>query len=91
MSLSHTHKQHRVSLRYGNFKVIEDDVFPWDKNDSREEALTMAWRYDIDAKWQIGIEQHVNANFVESHVSLMQKQHIHQQQTLAVLQYRWDG
>jgi hypothetical protein len=89
--LSHNTGPHRISLRYDNFKVIEDDVFPWDKNDSDGEALTLAWRYTINSVWQIGIEQHLNSSHVASRESLGQEIDLHQQQTLAVLQYRWDS
>lgn len=87
--LSHTKGQHRLSARVDKFAVAEDDVFPWDRNDSHGKALTLAWRYDLSPTWQIGLEQHFNRNYAASRLSLEQDPHTSQQQTLAVVQYRW--
>jgi hypothetical protein len=89
LMFSHSNNGHRVSIRYDNFKVIEDDVFAWDMNDSKGDALTLAWRYTINSRWQIGLEHHLNTNYAASRQSLGQELSIHQQQSLAVLQYRW--
>ncbi|KXI29416.1 hypothetical protein [Paraglaciecola hydrolytica] len=87
--LSHTLGPHRLSARFDKFEVTEDDVFPWDWNDSHGEALTLAWRYDFNAQWQFGLEQHFNRNYAASRLSLKQDPQIEQQQSMAVLQYRW--
>jgi hypothetical protein len=87
--LSHRHKAHRISLRFDQFKVREDDVFPWDPNNSDGHGYTVAWRYDVDKNWQIGIEQHINKNSADIRSTLDQSVQIDQQQSLAVLQYRW--
>jgi hypothetical protein len=87
--LSHKHKDHRISLRFDKFKVAEDDIFPWDPNNSDGQGYTLAWRYDLDKNWQIGVEQHINKNAADIRATLGQKVEINQQQSLAVLQYRW--
>ena len=87
--LSHKHKAHRVSLRFDKFKVREDDIFPWDPNNSDGHAYTVAWRYNLDKNWQIGVEQHINKNSADIRATLDQNVQIDQQQSLAVLQFRW--
>ena len=87
--LSHTIEQHRLSARFDKFRVEEDDIFPWDWNDSHGQALTLAWRYDLNLQWQFGLEQHFNRNYAASRLSLKQEPQIEQQQTMAVVQYRW--
>jgi hypothetical protein len=87
--LSHKHKAHRFSLRFDKFEVREDDIFPWDPNNSNGHGYTVAWRYDVDKNWQIGIEQHINKNSADIRATLDQSVQIDQQQSLAVLQYRW--
>ena len=87
--LSHREGQHRVSLRYDRFKVREDDVFPWDPNNSDGNGLTLAWRYSLNKSWQVGVEQHINENSALNRLTLAQQADSDQQQTLAVLQYRW--
>jgi hypothetical protein len=87
--LSHKHKAHRVSLRFDKFKVREDDIFLWDPNNSDGHSVTLAWRYDLAKNWQIGVEQHINKNSADIRATLDQDVAIDQQQSLAVLQYRW--
>ena len=87
--LSHKHKAHRISLRFDKFKVAEDDIFPWDPNNSDGQGYTLAWRYDLNKHWQVGLEQHINKNSADIRATLGQNVEINQQQSLAVLQYRW--
>ncbi|WP_340678288.1 hypothetical protein [Paraglaciecola sp.] len=87
--LSHTYAQHRFSARFDKFAVEEDDIFPWDGNDSYGKALTLAWRYDFNSQWQIGLEQHFNRNYAANRLSLKQQPQIEQQQSMVVVQYRW--
>ena len=87
--LSHRYKAHRISLRFDKFKVREDDIFPWDPNNSDGHGVTFAWRYDLDKHWQIGVEQHINKNSADIRATLSENVEIDQQQSLAVLQYRW--
>jgi hypothetical protein len=87
--LSYTFDQHRLSARFDKFMVEEDDIFAWDRNDSHGEALTLAWRYDLNPQWQVGLEQHFNRNYAASRLSLKQEPQIEQQQSMAVVQYRW--
>lgn len=89
LMLSHKHKAHRISLRFDKFKVREDDVFPWDQNNSDGHGVTLAWRYDIDKNWQIGVEQHINKNSADIRATLGDNIQVDQNQSLAVLQYRW--
>jgi hypothetical protein len=69
--------------------VREDDVFPWDPNNSDGHGVTLAWRYDLDKNWQIGAEHHINENSSDIRATLSQNIQIDQQQSLAVLQFRW--
>jgi hypothetical protein len=87
--LSHKRKAHRISLRFDKFKVREDDIFPWDPNNSDGQSVTLAWRYDLDKNWQIGAEQHMNKNSADIRATLGENIQVDQQQSLAVLQYRW--
>ncbi|WP_233267289.1 hypothetical protein [Paraglaciecola sp. L3A3] len=89
LMLSHKIAQHRLSLRAEYFKVREDDSTPWDPNNSDGKAVTLAWRYNVDKNWQIGLEQHINQNSAENRRSLNQQLEINQQQSLAVVQFRW--
>ena len=70
-------------------KVAEDDIFPWDPNNSDGQGYTLAWRYDLNKHWQVGLEQHINKNSADIRATLGQNVEINQQQSLAVLQYRW--
>ncbi|MFT5839956.1 MAG: hypothetical protein ACI9UT_002467 [Flavobacteriales bacterium] len=87
--LSHKHKSHRISLRFDHFKVREDDVFLWDPNNSDGHGVTLAWRFDLNRNWQVGLEQHINRNSADNRVTLSQNTELDQQQSLVVLQYRW--
>lgn len=89
LMLSHQMKQHRVSLRFDSFKVREDDIMPQDQNNSDGNGVTLAWRYNLDKHWQVGLEHHFNENSAENRASLNQVVEINQQQSMAVLQYRW--
>jgi hypothetical protein len=87
--LSYKIDKHRVSARYDSFKVREDDFMPNDLNDSDGKALTLAWRYTLNKSWQVGVEQHFNQNYAANRVTLLEPTEVDQQQSLAVLQYRW--
>lgn len=89
LMLSHKWQQHRFSLRYDNFKAREDDVWPWDKNDSDGYGVTLAWRYNLNKNWQLGIEQHFNTNESAIRADLGEITEVDQQQSLAVVQYRF--
>lgn len=86
---SHKFAAHRISLRYDDFKVREDDIFPMDMNNSNGRGVTLAWRYTINANWQLGLEQHVNRNQADIRSTLGESPQQDQQQTLAVVQFRW--
>ena len=89
LMLSHKIDKHRISFRYDRFMVQEDDIIPEDVNNSDGYGYTLAWRYDIDKTWQVGVEHHYNKNTAHNRLSLDQLATIDQQQTMAVLQYRW--
>ena len=89
LMVSHKYKAHRISLRFDKFKVREDDIFPWDQNNSDGQGYTLAWRYDINKNWQIGAEQHINKNSADIRATLGENIQVDQNQSLAVLQYRW--
>lgn len=89
MMLSHKMKQHRVSVRFDKFKAREDDVWPWDENNSDGKSITLAWRYNLNKFWQFGLEQHFNSNRAINRSDLAQKTRVNQQQTQAVIQYRF--
>jgi hypothetical protein len=89
LMLSHKMKQHRISLRIDQFKVREDDLMLWDQNDSDGQALTIAWRYSLDKNWQLGVEHHLNQNMAANRAAFEQPIEINQQQSMAVIQYRW--
>jgi hypothetical protein len=80
---------HRFSVRYDDFSVVEDDIFPHDANNSDGRALTLAWRYKVNTNWQLGLEQHINRNRADIRSTLNEPLKQNQQQTLAVAQFRW--
>ncbi|GAA0361762.1 hypothetical protein GCM10009092_27660 [Bowmanella denitrificans] len=87
--LSHKWNKHRFSLRLDSFKAREDDKWAWDPNNSDGRALTLTWRYDLSPHWQVGLEHHVNRNTAANRPTLGQTAKQNQQQSLAVVQYRW--
>lgn len=89
LMLSHKMDKHRLSVRYDRFMVQEDDIIPIDINDSDGFGFTLAWRYDWQANWQFGIEQHYNKNRAQNRTTLGLDPQVEQSQTLFVLQYRW--
>ncbi|MDU0355823.1 hypothetical protein RS130_19765 [Paraglaciecola aquimarina] len=89
LMLSHKIKKHRLSVRYDHFKVRENDAMPADKNNSDGKAITMAWRYTLDQNWQLGVEHHFNQNRAENRFSLGEDVAVNQQQSMAVIQFRW--
>ena len=89
LMFSHKYNKHRLSLRFDKFNVDEDDVFPWDPNNSDGHALTLAWRYNLSKNWQLGLEQNYNKNSADIRATLGQNIEFTQHQSLAVLEYRW--
>ncbi|MFT5676336.1 MAG: hypothetical protein ACI808_002277 [Paraglaciecola sp.] len=89
LMLSHKIEKHRLSLRYDKFKVRGDDARPLDNNNSKGYGLTLAWRYNLNKNWQVGVEQHINQNSALNRQTLGQTVEVDQQQSLAVVQFRW--
>ncbi|MDF2179466.1 hypothetical protein P2G88_14525 [Aliiglaciecola sp. CAU 1673] len=87
--LTHHIAQHRLSLRLDRFMVREDDIWPWDYNDSDGRALTLSWRYDLSSQWQLGLEQHFNQSTVVNRATVGENMDTEQNQTLAIVQFRW--
>ena len=89
LMISHKQNDHRLSARVDWFDVDEDDVVPLDINSSNGAALTLAWRYDIDEKWQAGLEYVALNSNANNRPTVGEPVNRHQQQTMAVLQYRF--
>ncbi|WJG10217.1 hypothetical protein [Aliiglaciecola sp. LCG003] len=89
LMVSHSIGEHRLSLRYDRFIVQEDDDIPADMNSSDGLGVTLAWRYDINANWQIGLEQHFNQNSAQNRIPLDLPIEANQHQSLLVMQFRW--
>ena len=89
LMLSHREGKHRISARYDHFKVREDDIIPVDQNNSDGEGLTFAWRYDWSKQIQFGFEHHINRNAAANRPSLGEPEEVNQNQTMAVIQFRW--
>ncbi|MDP5213620.1 hypothetical protein ORJ66_11255 [Pseudoalteromonas tunicata] len=87
--VSYQHFAHRWSLRYDHFNVIERDNWLWDPNDSHGEGLTIAWRFDLTAQWQVGLEYSVANSFAANRDLWQWPQNERQRQSLANLQYRF--
>ena len=68
--LSHKRDEHRYSVRVEYSKVDEDDMYPYDQNDSKTTAITAAWRYQHDANIELGLELHVNTNEAANRVQV---------------------
>ena len=54
--LTKKHEQHRWSIRFDDFDVVDRDTTPLDDNGESGHALTAAWRFEPDRDWSIGIE-----------------------------------
>lgn len=54
--LSHKMGDHRFSIRYDDFDVVEDDHYPQDPNASRGDGWTLAWRTAINKHYHVGVE-----------------------------------
>ncbi|MEM1189689.1 MAG: hypothetical protein AAGA95_05535 [Pseudomonadota bacterium] len=89
LMLSQRLGEHRVSLRYDFWDVDESDLYARDANSSEGDALTAAWRWNLDKQWQLGFEYHLNVNSAENRVSVGEAIDARQQQALVVLEYRF--
>ncbi|WP_034475471.1 hypothetical protein [Aestuariibacter salexigens] len=89
LMLSHTINAHRLSARFDWFDVDEDDHIAMDINSSRGSAVTFAWRYDINPNWQIGTEVVIVDSDNDNRPTVGEPVGRHQQQAMAVLQYRF--
>ncbi len=79
----------RVSLRYDNFDVDEDDVMPQDPNSSEGQSVTLALRHNLNKHWQAGVEYHFNKNSAQNRELLGEAQEVVQQQAMLVIQFSW--
>ena len=48
--------KHRVSIRYDDFNVVDNDLVPNDDNSDSGRAWTFAYRYKHSARWSLGAE-----------------------------------
>ena len=48
--------RHRVSLRYDQFAVSDYDQIPLDDNSESGDAITLAWRFEAEPGWLVGME-----------------------------------
>lgn len=54
--LTKQHGPHRWSLRLDDFGVTDLDQIPLDDNGEAGRALSLAWQYEVDAHWTVGID-----------------------------------
>jgi hypothetical protein len=54
--LTRKHGRHRWSLRFDDFDVADLDATPLDDNSESGDALTAAYRYELEASWSLGVE-----------------------------------
>ena len=78
--LSHKLDQHRLTIRYDYFKVSDHDDWQFDPNQSRGEALTASWRYQLSTKWQVGAEYSVLSSDAQNRPGMGFNGHNSQQQ-----------
>ena len=87
--LSHKLDNHRFSLRYDHFEVIEKDDYTIDYNDSHGHAWTLAWRYQYSDKIRYGLEWHENSNWALNRMAFSLETRQTQSQWLAVSEFRF--
>lgn len=87
--MSYQHNAHRLSARFDDFSVTERDHWPWDPNDSDGQSWTLAWRYNLNENWQVGLEVGVLDTFVENRNLWAWPQNESQQQWQGNIQYRF--
>ncbi|URQ90604.1 hypothetical protein [Pseudoalteromonas sp. SCSIO 43101] len=78
--LSHKLDQHRLTIRYDYFKVSDHDDWQFDPNQSRGEALTASWRYQLSTQWQVGAEYSVLSSDAQNRPGMGFNEHNSQQQ-----------
>jgi hypothetical protein len=54
--LTKKHQRQRWSLRFDDFEMTDFDATPIDDNSESGDAWTVAWRYEADQAWSIGLE-----------------------------------
>jgi hypothetical protein len=83
-------EQHRFSVRYDDFETTDEDHYPvQDPNASKGDSWTLAWRYDFNDSYQIGIE-YLNINSWNDNRWLWQwPREERQQQLQLVVDYRF--
>ncbi|MFC3122291.1 hypothetical protein [Agaribacter flavus] len=81
------YRSHRLSARYDWFDVDETDNVRIDPNNSDGQALTLAWRYSLSKRIEIGLEWHLNQSDVENRVFFGQEQEQTQTQSMVVVSH----
>jgi hypothetical protein len=56
MMLTRLQDRHRISVRYDDFRVSENDFLPLDDNSESGHALSLAYMFDYSPTLQFGIE-----------------------------------
>ena len=54
--VTRTHDRHRVSLRFDDFSIVDNDGTALDDNSESGDAITLAWRYQSNSGWSVGVE-----------------------------------
>ncbi|MDO3383653.1 hypothetical protein [Gilvimarinus algae] len=87
--LSHSLGAHRISARYDDFEVIDNDHWAFDPNNSHGESLAVAWRYRLDKHWQVGAEVSRVDSYVENRQLWWEAENASQTQWQVNFQYRF--
>ena len=87
--LSHYQNQHRLSLRYDNFKVTDNDTLTIDPNASHGNGLTASWRYSLNKNVQFGAEVSLIKSSAANRNAIDYPTDINQQQYMVTSQLRF--
>ena len=87
--LSHKLDQHRLTIRYDYFKVSDHDDWVFDPNQSRGDALTASWRYQLSTQWQVGAEYSVLSSDAQNRPSMGFNERNSQQQLMLSAHWRF--
>ena len=87
--LWHKLDQHRLTIRYDYFKVSDHDDWMFDPNQSRGDALTASWRYQLSTQWQVGAEYSVLSSDAQHRPSMGFNERNSQQQLMLSAHWRF--
>ncbi|WP_100644390.1 hypothetical protein [Alteromonas facilis] len=89
VALSYSEGDNRITFRYDQWDVREEDNKPEDQNNSHGFGVTTAWRHQLDQQWEVGLEYHINKNRAANRVQLNLPEQATQQQLKLVLSYQF--